>query len=86
MEGEIRNLLKCNLTDDECWPVYLEEENLAEGIVECGSSVYAKVLSLKDGFILANYWWGSSENKKKIQYQGTLARIYMAWYFRHGTT
>ncbi|GAA0164939.1 hypothetical protein LIER_39880 [Lithospermum erythrorhizon] len=52
MDAEIiRNLLKCNLTDEESHPIHLEEEDLAEGIVECEASTYEKVLSLKEGFI-----------------------------------
>ncbi|GAA0139314.1 hypothetical protein LIER_00885 [Lithospermum erythrorhizon] len=43
--------LKCNLTYEESRPIHLEEEDLAEGIVECGTSAFAKVLSLKEGFI-----------------------------------
>ncbi|GAA0148728.1 hypothetical protein LIER_08091 [Lithospermum erythrorhizon] len=52
MDSEIiRNLLKCNLTDEESRPIQLEEEDLADGISECEVSAFAKVLSLKDGSI-----------------------------------
>ncbi|GAA0185500.1 hypothetical protein LIER_32788 [Lithospermum erythrorhizon] len=52
MDSEIiRNLLKCNLTDEESHPIQLEEEDLVDGISECEASAFAKVLSLKDGFI-----------------------------------
>ncbi|GAA0142597.1 hypothetical protein LIER_35600 [Lithospermum erythrorhizon] len=46
----IRSLLKCKLSDSELNPINLEEEDLAEGILECELSVYAKVISLKDSF------------------------------------
>ncbi|GAA0162560.1 hypothetical protein LIER_18626 [Lithospermum erythrorhizon] len=52
MDSEIIcNLLKCNLTNEESPPIQLEEEDLADGISECEASAFAKVLSLKDGFI-----------------------------------
>ncbi|GAA0163953.1 hypothetical protein LIER_39690 [Lithospermum erythrorhizon] len=39
MDAEIiRNLLKCNLTDEEYQPVHLEDEDLAKGIMEYEAS------------------------------------------------
>ncbi|GAA0138787.1 hypothetical protein LIER_00467 [Lithospermum erythrorhizon] len=47
----IRNLLKCNLTNEESRPIQLKEVDLVDGISECEASAFAKVLSLRDGFI-----------------------------------
>ncbi|GAA0141346.1 hypothetical protein LIER_42660 [Lithospermum erythrorhizon] len=58
MDAEIiRNLLKCNLTDEECRPIYLEGEDLAEGIVQCEASVFAK--NVCSGYIYAVSGMGS---------------------------
>ncbi|GAA0185615.1 hypothetical protein LIER_32903 [Lithospermum erythrorhizon] len=47
----IWSLLQCSLSDSERKPIKLEAEDLAEGIVECELSVYAKVMSLKEAFV-----------------------------------
>ncbi|GAA0151472.1 hypothetical protein LIER_10184 [Lithospermum erythrorhizon] len=47
----IKSLLKCNLNGNELKPIRLEVEDLAEGIIECELSVYAKVLTLKKSFV-----------------------------------
>ncbi|GAA0149309.1 hypothetical protein LIER_08522 [Lithospermum erythrorhizon] len=47
----IKRLLQCNFNENELKPIHLELEDLAEGIVECELSVYAKILTLKESFI-----------------------------------
>ncbi|GAA0175558.1 hypothetical protein LIER_28706 [Lithospermum erythrorhizon] len=47
----IRSLLKCKLSETELKRIQLVEEDLAEGIIECELSAYAKVLSLKESFV-----------------------------------
>ncbi|GAA0151513.1 hypothetical protein LIER_10218 [Lithospermum erythrorhizon] len=47
----IRNLLKCNLSEEEGQMVQLEEEDLADGLVACEASMFVAVLCLKEGFI-----------------------------------
>ncbi|GAA0151954.1 hypothetical protein LIER_10555 [Lithospermum erythrorhizon] len=46
----IRSLLKCKLSGTKLKPIQLVKEDLAEGIIKCELSVYAKVLSLKESF------------------------------------
>ncbi|GAA0186714.1 hypothetical protein LIER_34002 [Lithospermum erythrorhizon] len=52
MDAEIlRELIRCSLTEEEARPALLEEEDLVERVIECESSVYPKVHTLKLGFI-----------------------------------
>ncbi|GAA0172197.1 hypothetical protein LIER_26066 [Lithospermum erythrorhizon] len=47
----IKSLLQCNLNDNEMKEIRLEVEDLAEGIIECELSVYAKILTQKESFV-----------------------------------
>ncbi|GAA0172669.1 hypothetical protein LIER_41379 [Lithospermum erythrorhizon] len=67
MNAEIlRNLMNCNLTEKKVKPIFLEETDLVDGVIECEASVNVKIHNLKVGFV----FFSSLQEKQRIMDSG----------------